>query len=81
MIMPHRKYLRNTKEASMKKTATYLILYSSAHFFIDFTCAYLMFARVSGSSQFALMLFFYNFCAFALQMPLGLVTDLSLIHI
>ncbi|QNM09407.1 MFS transporter [Wansuia hejianensis] len=59
----------------MKKTATYLILYSSAHFFIDFTCAYLMFARVSGSSQFALMLFFYNFCAFALQMPLGLVTD------
>ena len=38
----------------MKKTATYLILYSSAHFFIDFTCAYLMFARVSGSSQFAL---------------------------
>ena len=52
-----------------------LSLYSLAHFWVDLSCALLVFRCLSGGSDFALCLLLYNFCAFALQMPLGLLAD------
>lgn len=46
---------------------------SILHFFVDFTCAWAMFGRFAGKYEFFLL---YNFCAFALQMPLGAWMDL-----
>ena len=52
-----------------------LSLYSLAHFWVDLSCALLVFRQLSGGSGFALCLLLYNFCAFAMQMPLGLLAD------
>ena len=52
-----------------------LALYSLAHFAVDFTCAFLLFRLCSGSPDWALGLLLYNFCAFAMQMPLGAAAD------
>lgn len=52
-----------------------LALYSIAHFWVDLSCAFLAFRSLSGSPDFLLCLLLYNFCAFALQMPLGLWAD------
>ena len=52
-----------------------LALYSLAHFWVDLSCALLAFRSLSASPDFALCLLLYNFCAFALQMPLGLWAD------
>ena len=52
-----------------------LMLYSLAHFWVDLSCAFLAFRFLSGSADFLLCLLLYNFCAFALQMPLGLWAD------
>ena len=52
-----------------------LALYSLAHFWVDLSCALLAFRTLSASPDFALCLLLYNFCAFALQMPLGLLAD------
>lgn len=49
--------------------------YSLGHFLIDFSCAFLMFHSIIASSNWYLCLLIYNFCAFALQAPLGLVVD------
>lgn len=54
---------------------TLLALYSAAHFWVDLSCAFLMFRTLAGGADFALCLLLYNFCAFALQMPLGLLAD------
>lgn len=58
----------------MKKYWT-ILLYSPAHFLVDFACAFLVFNRIYGSAQLPLFLLLYNFCAFALQMPFGLLAD------
>ena len=50
-------------------------LYSLAHLWVDLSCALLLFGPLSGAPSFALYLLLYNFCAFALQMPLGLAAD------
>lgn len=50
-------------------------LYSLAHFWVDLSCALLVFRTMAGGADFALCLLLYNFCAFALQMPLGLLAD------
>lgn len=50
-----------------------LLAYSLGHFWVDFSCALLMFSRLAGQDQWALSMLLYNFCAFALQMPLGLL--------
>ena len=50
-------------------------LYSLAHFWVDLSCALLVFRTMAGGTDFALCLLLYNFCAFALQMPLGLLAD------
>lgn len=52
-----------------------LALYSFAHFWVDLSCAFLVFRTLSGTADFAACLLLYNFCAFALQMPLGLLAD------
>ena len=44
-----------------------------AHFFVDFACCYLCMGYAEENIQFFLLL--YNFCAFALQMPFGLLVD------
>lgn len=51
-------------------TAVYAIM----HFFVDFVCAWAIFGHFlkDGYSVFLI----YNFCAFALQMPLGTMLDL-----
>ncbi|MBQ8812901.1 MAG: hypothetical protein IJZ85_00160 [Lachnospiraceae bacterium] len=53
----------------------HLTIYSIAHFLVDFSCALLLFGSLSASPDFALCVLFYNFCAFALQMPFGLLAD------
>lgn len=58
----------------MKKYSTVLI-YSLMHFLVDFSCAFLIFSQVHSSELFYLLLLIYNFCAFALQMPFGLIAD------
>lgn len=57
-------------------TKKLLVFYSTAHFWVDLSCAFLVFRTMSASPDLALCLLFYNFCAFALQMPLGLLADL-----
>lgn len=52
-----------------------LALYSLAHLWVDLSCAFLAFRTMSGTSDFWLCLLLYNFCAFALQMPLGIWAD------
>ena len=53
-----------------------LALYSAGHFLVDLTCAFLLLTvtAVAGETSW-LCLLLYNFCAFALQMPLGLCAD------
>ena len=46
-------------------------LLAASHFLVDFACA--LFLLRHGGGRAALL--WYNFCAFALQMPLGLLTD------
>ena len=54
---------------------TKLALYSAAHFWVDLSCAFLVFRTMADAGDLALCLLFYNFCAFALQMPFGLLAD------
>jgi len=49
--------------------------YSAGHFLVDFSCAFLMFISIAGSPHWYLCLLLYNFCAFAMQAPLGLIAD------
>ena len=48
------------------------VLYSALHFLVDGVCAWAMLGRLSGDAAGVLL---YNFCAFALQLPLGAVLD------
>ena len=50
-------------------------IYSAAHFLVDFACAYLVYRHVWGAESYPEAVLLYNFCAFALQMPLGVITD------
>lgn len=50
-------------------------IYSAAHCAVDFSCALLMLGSVCLRGDAALCILLYNFCAFALQMPLGLLAD------
>lgn len=52
-----------------------LTAYSVCHFLVDFSCALVLLGRaVPGGDPFVLLLL-YNFLAFAVQMPLGLLAD------
>ena len=50
-------------------------IYSLAHLWVDLSCALLLFRTLFGESDWMLCVLLYNFCAFALQMPLGAVAD------
>ena len=52
-----------------------LWIYSLAHFCVDFSCAYFIYSRFLNPWQWTLCLVLYNFCAFAMQAPLGLLGD------
>ena len=47
----------------------------TAHFLVDFSCAFLLFRALRSHAAWTELLVLYNFCAFAVQMPLGLLAD------
>ncbi|MFB0921652.1 MAG: hypothetical protein QMB62_12370 [Oscillospiraceae bacterium] len=59
----------------MRKFAAMTGVYALSHLIVDFSCAYLIFSRVHGAEKWLLCLIIYNFFAFALQMPLGIIAD------
>jgi FSR family fosmidomycin resistance protein-like MFS transporter len=59
----------------MKRNRIIITQYALSHFLVDFACAFLMFRTVYAADRWYLCLLLYNFCAFALQMPLGLLAD------
>lgn len=52
-----------------------LTVYSLAHAAVDFSCAFLVYRAMLEAPELGLCLLLYNFCAFALQMPFGLLAD------
>lgn len=52
-----------------------LLLLSISHAAVDFGCAFLMFRFLRSDGNWALCILLYNFFAFAMQMPIGLVAD------
>lgn len=59
----------------MGRSGRRLCIYALGHFWVDFSCALLMFSHLSGTGEWALCALLYNFCAFSLQMPVGLLAD------
>ena len=59
----------------MLKNHRLIIIYIVAHFAVDFACAFLLYRILYHNEQWYLCLLVYNFCAFALQMPIGLLSD------
>lgn len=49
--------------------------YAAVHFLVDFSCAFFMFYAIRGTEHWHLCLLLYNFFAFAMQMPIGLLAD------
>ncbi|MBQ6823549.1 MAG: hypothetical protein IJP27_02755 [Clostridia bacterium] len=49
--------------------------YAAAHFAVDLCCALLLFRHFTGHPEWMLALLLYNFCAFALQLPFGILAD------
>lgn len=52
-----------------------IIPYSITHFLVDFACALFMFHYAFRAADKFIFVLIYNFCAFALQMPFGLLVD------
>ena len=50
-------------------------IYSLSHFCVDFGCAFFIYSRFLNPWQWTMCLVLYNFCAFAMQAPLGLLAD------
>lgn len=59
----------------MKHRRAQLLCDSLGHFWVDLSCALLMFSQLLGRPEWSLCVLLYNFCAFALQMPIGLVCE------
>lgn len=49
--------------------------YSVLHFLVDFCCAHAMYRAFALGADGYMNILIYNFCAFALQMPLGVILD------
>jgi FSR family fosmidomycin resistance protein-like MFS transporter len=60
---------------NVERKTTMVAVYSGAHFLVDFACAFLMFRFIAGTPEGYFCVLLYNFCAFAMQMPLGLAAD------
>lgn len=58
----------------MRKTRA-VAVYAAGHFFVDLACAFVMFRYVRDTADWPAAVLFYNFLAFAGQMPLGLLAD------
>ncbi len=56
----------------MKRRTVFL---SVCHALVDFSCALILFSRFRWESGWEVSLLFYNFCAFALQLPMGILAD------
>lgn len=52
-----------------------IAIYSALHFLVDFLCAVAMFGIFIPGKSGYLWILIYNFCAFALQMPFGVILD------
>lgn len=52
-----------------------IVPYSITHFLVDLGCALFMYHYGVQSKDLLLLILLYNFCAFALQMPFGLIVD------
>lgn len=50
-------------------------IYALVHMAVDLSCAFLIYAYVAGRGQWYIWLLIYNFCAFAMQMPVGVIAD------
>ncbi|MEG1490649.1 MAG: hypothetical protein RR394_00215 [Oscillospiraceae bacterium] len=59
----------------MSKFAKMTAAYSVVHYIVDFSCAFMIFSKVYGDEQWVLCLLLYNFCAFAMQLPFGILAD------
>ncbi len=51
------------------------LLYSVLHFMVDGICAYRMYGYFLDLANYSHEILYYNFCAFALQLPLGVFYD------
>lgn len=58
-----------------RKQCIMTAVYTFAHFAVDFSCACLIFSVSGNFGNAALLMLVYNFCAFAMQMPLGIIFD------
>ena len=52
-----------------------LAFYSAAHFWVDLSCALLLLGVVCPEADLVRCILLYNFSAFAVQMPIGLLAD------
>ena len=59
----------------MRLSKTQVAVYSLGHFVVDLSCAIYMMGCLRESQDWALIILLYNFCAFALQMPIGIIAD------
>ena len=50
-------------------------VYGAAHFWVDLCCALLLYRHFTDHTAWLTILLFYNFCAFALQLPFGILAD------
>ncbi|MDO5134180.1 MAG: hypothetical protein Q4D81_14545 [Eubacteriales bacterium] len=64
------------RETQARAVHPSLLLYTAAHFFVDFISIYLILGRIIHDDRLPVYLIIYNFCAFAGQMPLGVAADL-----
>ena len=54
---------------------TVVSVYALTHLLVDFACAFLVFSALDDAQTLYMCFLLYNLCAFALQMPLGLLAD------
>lgn len=59
----------------MQRKQMKLMLFSFTHFLVDFACVFYLYRYLSDSNTVISVFLIYNFCAFALQMPIGLLAD------
>ena len=64
----------NSQKSPSLRLRGMTLLYAAAHFLVDFACAFFIW-RYAADQRWYVALLLYNFCAFALQMPLGLLLD------
>ena len=49
--------------------------YSVSHFAVDFACAFLVLRYFGNRADTAMLCLIYNFFAFAMQLPMGIMAD------